>query len=399
MRICIVTPGALGSNPRVVKEAQTLSDHGHGVDVVCTRTLAAVDERDADIVAGAPWRTHRIDLSNPWAWRLRRLVQIANGEFSAFTGALTAKACAIPADLYIAHYPAALPAAAAAARKHGAAYAFDAEDFHPGDAPEAPRHDQERALIDAIERRYLPDCAYVTAASPGIAEAYAQRYGVTLPTVVMNAFPKAKAPEGATPRGTALPGPSVYWFSQTLGPDRGLECAVEAIGQAKTRPHLYLRGLDQTGFADVLRDRARKDGTEGQLHILAPGQPSQMERLAAAYDMGFVGETGCTPNRNIALTNKQFTYLLAGLPVVMSNTPGHAAFARLAGKPVVLFGVDDAADLARAMDQVLGDPQHLASLRALAYKLGQERFNWEAEQAKLLACVDKIISGSPSFRP
>lgn len=399
MRICIVTPGALGSNPRVVKEAQALSEHGHGVDVVCTRTLTAIDERDADIIATAPWRTHRIDLSNPWAWRLQRLVQIAGGAFSAFTGALTAKVCAIPADLYIAHYPAALPAAAAAARRHRAAYAFDAEDFHPGDALDEPRYDQERARIDAIERRYLSGCAYVTSASPGIAEAYAERYGLALPAVVMNAFPKARAPEEPTPRGMAFPGPSIYWFSQTLGPDRGLECAVKAIGLAKTRPHLYLRGLDQTGFADVLRDRARQAGTEGQLHLLPPGPPSQMERLAAPYDAGFVGETGCTPNRNIALTNKQFTYLLAGLPVVMSATPGHAAFARLAGEPVVLFRIDDAADLARAMDQVLGDPPHLASLRALAYKLGQERFNWEAEEAKLLACVDKVISGSPSFRP
>jgi glycosyltransferase involved in cell wall biosynthesis len=293
----------------------------------------------------------------------------------------------VQADLYIAHYPAALPAAAIAAQRHQARYAFDAEDFHLGDTPEGPEHHTERQMLRAIEGKYLPRCAYVTAASPGIAAAYVETYGITRPTVVLNVFPRSQASSGPTPRETAAPGPSVYWFSQTIGGDRGLECAVRAIGGARTRPHLYLRGTPAAGFLDRLRTIAREAGVEERLHVLPPAIPSEMERLAAAYDVGLVGETGHTPSRRIALTNKQFTYLLAGIPVVMSDTPAHCAFAPAMGDAVRLYPVDDPAGLAAALDALLSDPASLAAARNAAWRLGQERFNWDVEQTKLLRCV------------
>ena len=134
----------------------------------------------------------------------------------------------VKADLYIAHYPAALPAAAKSAARHGARYAFDAEDFHLGDLPDLPKHEHERRRLRAIEGAYLPRAAYVTAASPGIADAYVKGYGIKRPAVVLNVFPLSRAPASTTPRGTVEPGPSLYWFSQTIGPDRGLEAAVAA---------------------------------------------------------------------------------------------------------------------------------------------------------------------------
>ena len=142
--------------------------------------------------------------------------------------------CAAPplpcrVDLYIAHYPAALPAVATAARKYGTRYAYDAEDFHIGDWPDDAKYDGERRLVREIESRYLQGCAYVTAASPGIAEAYVDTYGIKRPRVVLNAFPLGHALPNPTPQGTVRPRPSLYWFSQTIGPDRGLECAVRAI--------------------------------------------------------------------------------------------------------------------------------------------------------------------------
>jgi Glycosyl transferase 4-like domain len=267
LRICILTPGALGSNPRVVKEAQALHDAGNDVAVISTRTLAHVDQRDEAVLETAAWRALRIDLRRRGnGWRFRRVTQTAHAlgfsmtefggfadrGFSAFTGPLIRAANGVPADLYIAHYPAALPAAVSAARRHGALYAFDAEDFHLGDWPEEPAYEPQRRLVRAIEGRHLPGCAYLTAASPGIADAYAEAYGIALPTVVLNVFPRAQTPPGPTPNGTAVPGPSVYWFSQTIGPDRGLECAVQAIGRARTRPHLFLRGSPTPGFLDRL---------------------------------------------------------------------------------------------------------------------------------------------------
>jgi len=410
-RVCIVTPGQLGSSPRVVKEAQALREAGYDVHVIATRMLDRIEARDRDVLAAASWRAERIDARSRARWRWRRARQtmarvlfrssgretLAGAALSPLSGDLSARAARVPADLYIAHYVAALPAVARAARRHGARYAFDAEDFHPGDLPDLPEHEFEKRLIRAVEGRYLPRCAYMTAASPGIAEAYTEAYGVPRPAVVLNVFPLAHAPAPAAPRGTAAPGPSLYWFSQTIGPDRGLECAARAIGLARARPHLYLRGTLASGFAGRLQELAGRAGAADRLHILPPEAPSKMERLAACYDLGLAGETGHTPNRRIALTNKQFTYLLAGVPAVMSDIPAHRAIASEAGLAMRLYRTDDPAALADALDALLLDPATLAKARAAAWRLGRERYNWDLEKSKLLAAVGAAI-GCPSTR-
>lgn len=406
-RICIVTRSALGSNPRVVKEADALADAGHQVHVISVRVLEA-DSRDDDILTNAGWTVERIDLrARPRRIRLRvqqRLASIVHrltGQLTAtafdpVSVALARAARQSPADLYIAHYVAALPAAAAAAKKHGAAFAYDAEDFHPGDLPDRPEHARQNGLIRSIEAALLPGCVYTTAASPGIAQAYAEAYGVPEPTVVLNTFPKGRAPLAPSPRGWVEPGPSVYWFSQTIGPDRGLECAVAALALAKTRPHLYLRGDPAPGYDALLVELARFHGVSDRLHLLESGMPSQMESLAAGYDVGLAAEFGCTPNRAIALTNKQFTYMLAGLPVAMSDTPGHQAFARLAPGATQLFKAEDPVSLAAAFDHWLSNPSTLTAGRAEAHRLGQQRFNWEIESANLVQCVATALKrGEP----
>jgi glycosyltransferase involved in cell wall biosynthesis len=407
-RICIVTPGQIGSNPRVVKEAQALHEEGFDVTVIATRTLDLVEPRDQSLMQRIPWCLKRLDLRPGSRWRLNRLVQmahrraytamglspLANLGFSAFTRPVMAAALRTPADLYIAHYPAALPSAAAAARRHGARYAYDAEDFHLGDWPERPEYEIERRLVRAIEGQYLPECAHITAASPGIADAYAETFGVARPTVVLNVFPRAQAPSGPTPAGTVTPGPSVYWFSQTIGAGRGIECAVRAIGRGRSRPHLYLRGSPATGFLERLHVIATEAAVVDRLHILPSAAPSEMERLAANYDVGLSCEPGHTANNRIALGNKLFSYLLGGVPVVMSDIPAHRRFAAEAGMSTCLYPVDDADALAAILDRLLCDPGRLTAARTEAFRLGRDRYNWERERGALLATVRRSLGSS-----
>lgn len=405
-RVCIVTPGQIGSNPRVVKEAQALHEAGYRVRVVATRVLDFVEPRDQSLMRRIHWQLDRIDMTGRHSWRARRLAQEASRRafaatgvgcfadfgFSAFTSALFLKALAIPADLYIAHYPAALPAAAAAARRHGGLYAFDAEDYHLGDAPDEPAKTTEKRVIRAIEERYLPAAAYMTAASPGIAEEYAATYSLMPPTVILNAFPRANAPATPTPCGKASAWPSVYWFSQTIGPGRGLETAIGAIACATSRPHLFLRGTPVEGYEKQLRAIAAREGVAEKLHFLKPAAPDDMERLGADYDLCYVGELGDTRNRQIALTNKLFSYLTSGVPILASDIEAHRRIAPELGEAIKLFSPGDVNGLAALMDSYLLDLAQLAVARESAWQLAQERYCWEAEQGKLLKVVECALA-------
>lgn len=400
-RICLISPGHLSTNPRLVKEADALAGAGYEVALITGDYSPWAREADKTIIvqrlvvqrlcfgplAALPTRMYqflRVRAARFLVAAGVRNPAVVRAAWHPIAPDLVTAAKRVKADLYVAHYPAALPAAAIAGRVHDAPYAFDAEDFHLGDRPDG---DTYACMVRAIEERYLAGCSYVTAASPGIADAYASAYGIKRPTVVLNVFPRARVPTSPSPIEAAESCPSVYWFSQTIGPDRGLECAVRAIGRARSQPHLYLRGSPAAGFLELLRCIASEVGVANRLHVLPPAPPSEMERLAAGYDLGLSGEPGHTPNNRIALGNKLFTYLLAGLPIVASNIPSHVSFAADAGSAVRLYAADDAGELAAALDELLEDQRTLATARAAAFTLGQARYNWDVEKSVLLTRV------------
>src|SRR5262249_42904445 len=412
-RICLLSPAHLSTNPRLVKEADALADAGHAVTLIVGDFSLWAREADKTIISG--WCVAQNICFGPLAGLPTRVFQflrrraaralmaaglrqpaIVRAAWHPIAPNLVTAARRVKADLYVAHYPPALPASAIAARLHKGLYAFDAEDFHLGDSPDGIAYTSERRMIRAIEERYLPGCAYVTAASPGIADAYVSSYRIKRPTVVLNVFPRAQAPTSPTPKGKAELCPSIYWFSQTIGPDRGLECAVRAIARARSKPHLYLRGSPAAGFLDLLARIAAEGGAADRLHILPPAPPAEMEQLAAVYDVGLLGETGHTPNRRIALTNKQFTYLLAGLAIVASAIPSHVSFAAEVGNAVRLYAVDDAEELAATLDGLFENPHALAVARAAAYALGQTRYNWDVEKSVLITQVATCLQNGRS---
>ena len=410
LHICLLTPGHLSTNPRIVKEADALVEAGHRVHVISADYSDWARRADAEFETASTGRSTKLPLRSGGA----KMHQISSacdtnrrahprtvagstcrkrGSVGLSRGVARSREiclCACRADLYVAHYVAALPAAAAAAKRHRAIYAFDAEDFHLGDLPDAKVHAAEKRLIRNIESRYLPDCAYVTAASPGISGKLMSTYGIARPQVLLNVFPSSEAPSRPTSAGNVRPGPSVYWFSQTIGRDRGLECAVRAIAKAISRPHLYLRGIPSPSFRSEIEAIAASLGVADRLHLLPPAAPGEMVALAADYDLGLVGETGTTLNRRIALTNKQFTYLLAGVPILMSAVPAHRDFAAQCGDAAKLYPVDDEQALAECMDSWLLDETALDASRCTAWRLGQEQFNWEVEKRKLIDIVSHL---------
>jgi glycosyltransferase involved in cell wall biosynthesis len=117
-----------------------------------------------------------------------------------------------------------------------------------------------------------------------------------------------------------------------------------------------------------------------------------MEQLTASYDLGLVGETGNTQNHKIALANKLFSYLLAGVPAVISDIPAHRTFMEQFGSAAArMYPVDDPDGLAAALDALLCDGHALAVARASAFAIGQTRLNWDIEKFALLKRVAESL--------
>ncbi len=410
-RVCIVSPGNLSANPRLVKEADALHGAGYDVTAVVSDYSTSLRGFDGGVEAEAPWRvvharrSPRERYGRVAADTAARLldgvgapvpVALAARAYGGPVAGLRAAACAVPADLYIAHYVAALPAAGAAARRHGALLGFDAEDFHSGEGADGPAEARRMAMVRIVEGAWLPRCTHLTAAAPLIGKAYSALYAVPAPVTVLNVFPLDMAPaEPPPPRPAGAP-LRTYWFSQTVGLDRGLQPFLHAMALTTAHVELDIRGGDPWGHGETLMRLARELGIGERVRVLPVAPPQEMVRLAAAYDLGLSLETDVSENRRLCLTNKIFTYLLAGVPALLSDTPAQRALAPDLGDAAAVVPLTDPAAIAAALDRLAA---RLDRARTEAWRLGRDRYNWDVEKGALLDSVEAAFARGKQEAP
>jgi glycosyltransferase involved in cell wall biosynthesis len=299
---------------------------------------------------------------------------------------LAKAAIAERADLYIGHCLGALPAVAHAACHYRAKTGFDAEDDHLGELDNTPDNRMEIALRRRIEEHFLPVCHHLTASSPGIADAYRARYGVTM-LPILNVFPLTQAPDPPAfrrPNDCAL---SIYWFSQTIGPGRGLEFFIKSMGKMRARVTLSIRGSDFLGYSRHLRAAAADAGVAERVYFLKSAPPDEMVRLAAQYDVGLASELSTPSNRAISLTNKIFVYLLAAIPVLLSDTPAQRQLATKLGLAARLIDLSKPEEIASAVDEWATKVDTLVAAKHEAWQLARTRFNWDFEKQLFLKSI------------
>jgi len=413
LKICLITTSQPSANPRLVKEADALVEAGHGVHVVAAHRVNWATIADEHLTASRRWAYTFVDWRREvapllfWKTRVRhhlaRQLQVVPGlghlslraAVDRLTPELTRAALTVSADLYVAHNPGALPAAAAAASAHSGLLGFDAEDYHSGEFAEADRSPL-RIAVERVEQRFIPRCDYITAAADGIADAYAPLSRCGRPTPILNVFSLSSRPAAYREPNESRP-LALYWFSQTIGPDRGLEDIVRAMGRLPDgTAELHLRGRWHHGYAEALASVAAEAGVDGRRIVsYAPADSEEMVRLAAAFDIGLATETGKTQNRRIALTNKVFTYLLAGIATLATRTRAQAALIDRLGLAAQSYEPGDIDGAAAALKLWADDRRLLESSRRAAWLAGETRYNWDTEKHQYLHVIDRVFAHRP----
>lgn len=413
-RVCLLTAGQPSTDPRLVKEADALVEAGYSVHVIAAYWSAWAVEGDrqllssrswtCEFVGGDPHRSRPVYLATRIRYRAGRALQSLSASsppplwmVARVAPTLRARAMRTPADMFIAHGVAALPAAAAAARHFRAKAGYDAEDFAPGMRAFAEPMSPDDPIV-RIEARYLPACDYVTASSPGISCAYERTYGIPRPTTILNVFPRCQRPRTRSER---CEGPiSVYWFSQTIGPDRGLEDAVRAVGLlGRQDVRVILRGSCQVGYDTHLYALAAHAGLHPeQLSCENPAPSDDMVRLSADHDIGLALEPGWGRNNQLALSNKIFTYLLAGNALVGTATPGQAPLLESLGTAAEMYHPGDLEALAVRLRHYIDNGNALMQARHRAWEWGDRVYNWDVEKEKFLSVVGRVLGTKARLR-
>ncbi len=402
-KICLITPGHLSSDPRLLKEAEALHNAGYKLVLIFTRYLDYLTLEDQKIIdKNADWEFIYTDwlintdkhkryisgLKRHLASIMHQLVPsfyfkkiILNRYYSW----QKSKAIVSKADLYIAHNPGAIAVAADAAVKNKVLFAFDAEDYHRGEGTDA----KTLAIVEAVEDYYLPKAAYITAGSPLIAKAYERILGLQEVHPILNVFPKVtfKQQEDKT---DSL---KLFWFSQTIGKHRGIE---EVINAFKLLHHekLELHLLGALAY-DMKRFfvKLMKEKSSSQNHQLIFHEPVSPDKLLAytrKFDVGLAIEKNEPYNHDICLGNKLFTYLQAGLAMLVSETSAQKQFLETYPKIGKSVSLNKATSVADAIKCYIYDYKLLSQSKLYNYQIGQEVLNWEKEQQKLIRIIKNI---------
>ncbi len=285
----------------------------------------------------------------------------------------------------------ALIATALAAKRMNVPYAIDLEDFHGAENAETDAEGMfSNRLAQAAETIIFRDAAFLTTASEAIADCYAARHGKR-PLVINNAFPlPAREPEFAPVDSAGL---RMYWFSQTIGPGRGLEDAVQAAGLADIDCELHLLGNPSDGYLNRLSSFAKERAPRLKLVHHAPQPPDRMVDLCRDYHVGLALESAEPLNRALCLTNKAFTYILAGLAVVFTDTPGQRGLARDLGAGAFLYSPGDVEKLAQGLRLWAANPMQLLTARRAAWAAACRRWHWQHpdEEGTLLRAVREVL--------
>jgi glycosyltransferase involved in cell wall biosynthesis len=359
---------------RVRREAGALARAGHEVAVL---ELAAVP-------LGARLDGFARRSVQPPTWMRRRLP--FHLYRVAFLIAFVRELVRSKPDVVHAHDAAMLLPGIIGARLSGARLVYDSHEL----ATSVPYRERVWAwFVAGIERLVVPRCTAVITVSDGIAERLRLRYRLPrTPTVVRNVTALRKHGPGGLRMALGIgPDTPLVLHQGAPAPARGCELLVTAVKRLPGT-HLAFLGDPEPGYATLLRRVIREHGLQDRVTLLPSVPLEELLAHTAEADVGVTLLQDTCENHRLALPNKLFEYIAAGVPVVASALPETRGLVEHYGVGWCVQPGDSSA-LTETLSLALrrqGDPLRERLARAA------EECSWEREQHRLLGLYERLAS-------
>lgn len=393
-KLLFITTASLAANPRLVKEFETLQDNFQCY-VLCFKhqdwSLAlseAIKSRNPK-VHFIEIERHSEVLQTALSKMAHKTAILANGLFkNGF------KICAFASNdktpqlwnktkslckthdfvRVIAHNLGAFYPAVKVSEEKGIALQLDIEDFYPGEALYFNKSKEKENRMQLMAKSFLKANS-ITYASEGIALECQKQFEISLGTeqsIILNAFKSKDFKEPILKKSEPI---KCVWFSQHIGPNRGLEQVFEA---ATNLEHIEFH----------LIGKSNQNYLEGQnltsnIKFHDSMQQDDLHAFLNQMDIGLALETTeADHNRNICLTNKILAYSQAGLYILATDTFGQRQFLNS-------LKYDAGTILSKTLQFELQnlnllDLRHIAKIERWQKA---KSFSWDKEQLKLKELV------------
>ena len=408
-KINIISGFQLSNNPRVVKEADALTEAGYEVEVFSSILNPGDAPLETALSGDKDWTsTPVINNSIQSLWQRLRWICVrlrcrmwkeiyttsgwGNVRQLGYVAPEMLSLCRRrKADLNIVHNEQALWVGNQLLND-GQRVAVDLEDWYSEDLLPEDKRSRPDYLLRRWEQRLLRNASYTSTTSHAMGSALSEEYQCPLPKVVYNTFSKYERDSLDRKKKDREDHkmPSIVWFSQTVGPGRGLETLVDALSEVKTSIQIHIRGRCRPGYEASLRSRMPHDSRHKIFFHPCVPHHQLLSRLAE-HDIGFAGELSQCRSRDLTITNKIFQYLLAGLVVLASNTAGQKEISDAHPNLLHTFQGDSSTSLASVLNQLNADQSQIQTDKEQAIKLAETKYCWEESKNTLLTTVAEAL--------
>jgi glycosyltransferase involved in cell wall biosynthesis len=139
-------------------------------------------------------------------------------------------------------------------------------------------------------------------------------------------------------------------------------------------------------MAAELTRSARTHGVEDRLHFVPPVPSHEVPAYLSGADIAVSPIFGDSPSYDMALPNKLFEYVHAGLPVVTSDIAAMAEFVSSHGLGEV-FCAGDPGALAEAVRRVQAAPPSTDTSEI------RREFSWQCQEHSLVKVYEDLVGG------
>lgn len=285
-------------------------------------------------------------------------------------------------DIYHAFDLKTLPLAYFVSRINRSKLVYDSRELYVESMRDKELPDSYKKIMMGVESFLIRRVDGVIVVSDSIADILVQRYGVKRPTVIFNCPPYIEYRKTTIIRDLIgiEDDKRIVLYQGLISSGRGLENLVAASRFLDNAVVVLIGG---GGLKEELAKKVKDERLEDKVKFIDAVPYKELLNYTMSADLGVHPIQNTCLNHYYCAPNKLFEYLMAGLPVAISNFPDMQKIVENEGVGAA-FDPDDPKDIARVVNSIMNDEEKYNRMRENALRVARESYNWEKESQKMM---------------